>query len=140
MLIAGNWKMNTDRSEAVDLAREVVDAVGESTSSVAVAVCPPAVNLDAVSQVVSGTLVRLGAQNMHWESGGAFTGETSPGMLNAVGCHYVILGHSERRQFFGETDQTVNAKVLSAIAAGLVPIICVGESLEEREADRQSAV
>jgi triosephosphate isomerase len=140
MLIAGNWKMNTDRDEAVELARTIIEAVGESSVDVKIAVCPPFVNLDAVSTVAKGSVVRLGAQNMHAAASGAYTGEVSAAMLTALGCHYVIIGHSERRQYFGESDLTVNQKVHSAVAAGLVPIICVGESLEQRESNRQNEV
>lgn len=132
--------MNTDRTGAISLARDVVDAVAESSSAVDVAVCPPFVNLDAVSEVVSGSLVKMGAQNMHSEQSGAYTGEVSAEMLTAFGCHYAILGHSERRQYFGEVDKTVCAKVHAAIAAGIVPIMCVGEMLEQREAGSQNDV
>ncbi len=140
MLIAGNWKMNTDRQQAVELARDVVEAVGESSIDVAVAVCPPSVNLDAVSAVVGGSLVRLGAQNMHAADSGAYTGEVSARMLQSVGCHYVIIGHSERRQYFVETDQSVNGKTAAATTAGLVPIVCIGESLSERKSGQQESI
>ncbi|RMF64168.1 MAG: triose-phosphate isomerase [Bacteroidetes bacterium] len=139
MLVAGNWKMHTDRTSAIQLAREVVEAVG-AVEEVQVAVCPPAISLDAVFSVVHGTPVRLGAQNMHEADGGAFTGEVSAPMLRSVGCQYVILGHSERRQYFGETDEGVNRKVKQARAHRLVPIVCVGETLAEREAGRAEAV
>jgi triosephosphate isomerase len=132
MLIAGNWKMNTDHTSARQLASAVVAAVGDP-SPVQVAVCPPFVNLDATFDVLHGTPIRLGAQNMHEESSGAYTGEVSAPMLRAVGCHFVILGHSERRQYFGETDAGVRIKVDKARANRLVPIVCVGESLEERD-------
>ena len=105
MLIAGNWKMNTDLAEAVRLASEVGRAVDGSTESVAVAICPPFISLEAAAEVIRETPVRLGAQNMHAEESGAFTGEISAPMLASVGCDYVILGHSERRQLFGETDR-----------------------------------
>lgn len=131
-LIAGNWKMNTDRREAVQLATGVVETCGNHRS-VDVAVCPPTVNLDPVFSIVHGTDIKLGAQNMSPEESGAYTGETSAAMLLAVGCHYVILGHSERRQYYGETDDSVNRKVAQAISKKLVPIICVGESLKERD-------
>lgn len=140
MLIAGNWKMNTDKFDATGLARDVVDAVGESSADVQVAVCPPFVNLQAVSEITGGTLIRLGAQNMHPAASGAYTGEISASMLSAFGCHYVILGHSERRQYFGETDASVNEKVKAAIDAGLVPIVCVGEQLADRESGDQDRV
>ncbi len=139
MLIAGNWKMNTDIDGAADLAYGIVKEVGDP-GDVAVAVCPPATNLWAVAEVLTGSFVRLGAQNMHFEDSGAYTGEVSGSMLRSVGCHYVILGHSERRQYFGETDDTVNRKVRKALEVGLAPIMCVGEHLDEREAGRAQAV
>ncbi len=132
--------MNTDVQAAQSLIEGVIEAVGPTT--IDVAVCPPFVNLGAVSSAISGssTTVALGAQNMHEADGGAYTGEIAAGMLTAIGCKYVILGHSERRQYFGETDAGVNAKVHKALAAGLVPIVCVGESLEERESGNEEAV
>jgi triosephosphate isomerase len=139
MLIAGNWKMNTTRPEAVALAESIVRSHRE-TGGLTVVVCPPAVSLDAVGQIVEGSGVRLGAQNVHREESGAFTGEVSAGMLRSVGCRYVIVGHSERRQYFGETDDAVNAKVHQAIAHGLVPIACVGEQATERKEGRAEAV
>lgn len=140
MLIAGNWKMNTDANAAKSLVAGVVEAVGNT--SIDVAVCPPYVNLSLVSEVLkrSGSSVALGAQNMHEADSGAYTGEISTDMLKAVGCHYVIIGHSERRQYFGETDAGVNRKVKKAIEAGLVPIMCIGETLDEREAGREREV
>lgn len=139
MLIAGNWKMNSDHTSARQLASAVVAAVGEPRQ-VTVAVCPPFVNLDATFGALHGTPIRLGAQHMHEADAGAFTGEVSASMLRAVGCHYVILGHSERRQFFGETDASVNRKIVQAHSHSLVPIVCVGETLDEREAGRAADV
>lgn len=139
MLVAGNWKMNTDLTAARQLASAVVSAVG-ATSGVDVAVCPPYVSLDAVFSAVHGSSIRVGAQDMHAEDSGAFTGAISAPMLRSVGCHYVILGHSERREYFGETDASVNAKTHKALAAKLVPIVCVGERLEDRDAGRQNDV
>lgn len=131
--------MNTDVQAAQSLIESVVEAVG--TTTIDVAVCPPFVNLGVVAGALgNGSSVALGAQNMHAADGGAYTGEIAAGMLTAIGCKYVILGHSERRQYFGETDAGVNAKVHKALAAGLVPIVCVGESLEERESGNEEAV
>jgi len=137
--IAGNWKMNLTRAEAVALASGLAEQLGDATD-VDVAVCPPAVYLDAVSQALSGSNVALGAQNMYHESSGAFTGEISAGMLQDVSCKYVILGHSERRHILGETDEAINRKVHAALAAGLLPIVCVGETLEQREAGQTQSV
>ncbi len=137
--IAGNWKMNTLRADGVALAAAIAKAVGPA-SNVEVAVCPPAAYLSAVGQAVAGSAVGLGAQNCYHEAKGAFTGEVSPAMLVDVGCKYVILGHSERRQIFKETSGDVNRKVLAALAAGLTPIVCVGETLEERQASQTTAV
>jgi triosephosphate isomerase len=134
-LIAGNWKMNLDRAAAVALAEGVARRSGEF-EGVELAVCPPSVYLDAVGRVIAGSKVALGAQNMYFESNGAYTGETSASMLCDLGCRYVILGHSERRHILGETDQDVNKKVHAALAAGLTPIVCVGELLAEREDGR----
>ncbi len=133
-IIAGNWKMNTRCKDAVSLAQAIVKAVGETTP-VEVALCPPAVYLAAVADAVAGTPVELGAQNMSAEADGAFTGEVNAGMLTDVGCRMVILGHSERRQQMGETDAQVSKKLLAALAGNLVPIVCVGETLEQREAE-----
>ena len=132
IFIAGNWKMNTTLEEAVDLAKSVVQEC-KNRGDVEVAVCPPYVSLSAVAQVIKGSGVKLGAQDVHWEVSGAFTGKVSVAMLKSVGCEYVIIGHSEQRQYFGETDETVNKKVKAALAGGLKPIICVGELLSERE-------
>ena len=138
-LIAGNWKMNLDRTQAVALAMELESGFA-TDSDVELAVCPPFVYLDAVSAVVQGTAIALGAQDMYFEKEGAFTGEVSGGMLTDLGCHYVILGHSERRHILGETDDVINQKVHAALALGLKPILCVGELLEEREASQTEAV
>lgn len=139
MLVAGNWKMNMDLTSARQLANAVVSAVGDP-GPVQVAVCPPFVNLDSTFSVLHGSSIRLGAQHMHHETSGAFTGEISAAMLRAVGCHYVILGHSERRQYFGETDALVNRKIVQAHAHKLIPIVCIGETLNEREAGEEVAV
>ncbi|MGB9679904.1 MAG: triose-phosphate isomerase [Thermoanaerobacteraceae bacterium] len=133
-IIAGNWKMYMTPSEAVNLVRELVPLVKDSNTEVVV--IPPFVDLTVVEKEINGTNISLGAQDMYWEEKGAFTGEVSPLMLKEIGVKYVIIGHSERRQYFGETDETVNKKVLSALDHGLMPIICVGESLSQREAGK----
>jgi len=134
-IAAGNWKMNKTRNEARDLARAVVEGVAE-LEGVEVVVAPTFVAVPEVADVVHGTLVELAAQNMHWATSGAYTGEISPTMLRDVGCQRVILGHSERRQYFGEDDELINRKVRSALTHGLAPIVCVGETLAEREAGK----
>jgi len=130
--IAGNWKMNKTVGEALDLIRELKTAVSE-VKGVEVAVAPPFTALHAVHKELEGSSIRLAAQNLYWEEKGAFTGEISPLMLKEVGCQYVIIGHSERRQFFGESDETVNRRIKAALAQGLRVIFCIGETLRERE-------
>jgi triosephosphate isomerase len=137
--IAGNWKMNTSRAEGTALAAALAAKIGRA-NDVEVAVCPPALYLAAVGEAIAGSAVGLGAQNCYHEAKGAFTGEVSPQMLLDIGCKYVILGHSERRAIFKESNQDVNRKVLAGLAVGLTPIVCVGETLEERQADRTTAV
>ena len=137
--IAGNWKMNLNRAEAVALAKAVAER-STAVEGVELAVCPPSVYLEAVGNALKGSKVGLGAQNMYHEASGAFTGEISAAMLVDLGCRYVILGHSERRHVLGETDADVNRKVAAALKAGLTPIVCVGELLAEREAGQTSAV
>ncbi len=137
--IAGNWKMNLNRTESVALARELVERVGIS-SPVELAVCPPFVYLESVGQVLRGSAIGLGAQNMYFQSNGAFTGEVSDTMLLDLGCRYVILGHSERRHVIGESNADVNRKVQAALQAGLIPIVCLGETLAEREAGKTQVV
>jgi triosephosphate isomerase (TIM) len=136
--VAGNWKMNKLGEEARALVAEMLPEL-QSVSSIDRAVCPPFPYLMAVGNMLTGSGVGLGAQNMYWEEAGAFTGEVSPKMV-AEFCQYVILGHSERRQFFGETDETVNRKVKAAYAAGLTPIVCVGETLAENEGGKTAEV
>ena len=131
-IIAGNWKMNHTPDEAKALIEELIPLVKDAKCDVVV--CPTYVCLETVKKLIAGTNIKIGAQNMHWEEKGAFTGEISPKMLVAMGMDYVILGHSERRQYFAETDETVNKKTLAAVAHNLIPIICVGETLEQREA------
>ncbi len=133
-VLAGNWKMHGTRSEAVALASALAKAVGHVAGR-EVLVAPPFTALEAVASTIAGTDIRLGAQNVHWEPKGAFTGEVSAPMLREAGCTHVIIGHSERRQLFGETNETVNKRLHAALAAGLTPIVCVGETLQEREAD-----
>ena len=137
-IIAGNWKMNKTPSEAKALVTELIPLVKDANCDVVVGV--PAVNFAAVAEVIKGTNIKLGAQNMHWKESGAYTGELSAAMLKECGVEYVILGHSERRQYFGETDATVNLRTLAAVKAGLTPIICVGEKKEDREAGYTNAL
>jgi len=131
-IIAGNWKMNKLTSEAVELAREVKNKTG-TIADREIVLCPPFTVLSSVKEVIKGSSIKLGAQNMYWEVRGAYTGEVSPTMLKDIGCNYVILGHSERRQYFGETNKTVNKKAKIAFSIGLIPIVCVGETLQQRE-------
>ncbi len=137
-IIAGNWKMNKTPEEAAQLVTELLPLVKDAKCDVVV--CPPAVCFAAVAPIIKGTNVKLGSQNVHFAAKGAFTGELSAEMLKAAGCEYVIIGHSERRQYFGETDKTVNKRTVAAVAAGLIPIICVGESKEEREGAYTDAI
>lgn len=131
-MMAGNWKMNKTPADAPNLAQAIVDAVG-TESHVDCVVCPPYVALCAVKSVLQGSNVALGAQNLHWEASGAYTGEISAPMLQGL-VDYVIIGHSERRQYFAETDQTVNKKIQAALAHKLIPIVCVGETLAQNRA------
>lgn len=132
-IIAGNWKMNNTIDEGLKLVEELKTLVKGAACDVVV--CPPFVALDAVLKAVKGTNVKVGAQNMHFEEKGAYTGEVAPAMLAAMGVDYVIIGHSERRQYFNETDETVNKKTKKAFEHNITPIVCCGESLEEREAN-----
>lgn len=133
-LVAGNWKMNMTVADARHLVSEMVPGL-QSKAGVDKVICPPHTALLAVSSLLEGSDIHLGAQNMYWETAGAYTGEISPNMV-AEFCEYIILGHSERRAFFGESDEDVNRKVQAAFAHGLSPILCVGETLEEYEGDR----
>ena len=130
-IIAGNWKMNKTPEEAAALVSELKPLVKDANCDVVV--CVPALCVHAAKQAVRGSKIKVGVQNMHWEPKGAYTGELSADMLKACGVDYVIVGHSERRQYFGETDETVNKRALAAIHAGITPIICVGERKEQRE-------
>lgn len=132
-IIAGNWKMHTDLAEATILVEGIKAALAEGEVSREVVVCPPFTGLSTVADLIEDTDVRLGAQNMYFEPKGAFTGEVSPLMLTDVGCHYVILGHSERREYFSESDALINQKIKAAFQYDLIPILCVGESLAQRE-------
>ncbi|WP_422446054.1 triose-phosphate isomerase [Thermoanaerobacterium sp. DL9XJH110] len=130
-LIAGNWKMHSTVKETMDFLDSFLPKVKEPEAEVVI--CPPFTSLWAAAERIKGTKVKLGGQNMHWEEKGAFTGEVSPAMLAEIPCDYVIIGHSERRQYFAETDETVNKKIKAALKYGLTPIVCVGETLEQRE-------
>ena len=130
-IIAGNWKMNKTPSEAVALVNEIKAKVADAECDVVV--CPTAVCIPGVIDAAKGSCIKVGAQNVHFKESGAYTGELAGNMLKEIGVEYVIIGHSERRQYFGETDETVNARTIAAIQAGLTPIVCVGESLTERE-------
>jgi triosephosphate isomerase len=131
-LIAGNWKMNGLLKDARDLAAGLRKELGDNAGGPEVLVCPPFLALDAVRQILEGGPIKLGAQDVHWEAKGAFTGELSPAMLKEVGVGAVLLGHSERRHVMGETNEMINKKVKACLAAGLLPVVCIGELLEER--------
>lgn len=135
-MIAGNWKMNETFAEGIELAQGIVDQLASGTGNVNVVIAPPLVDLKGVSEVLSqaNSSVALSAQNVYWEESGAFTGETSPAMLTSVGATHCIIGHSERRGYFGETDEDINRKAKALMAHGIVPISCCGESLEVRNA------
>ncbi|MBN2240923.1 MAG: triose-phosphate isomerase [Dehalococcoidales bacterium] len=137
-LIAGNWKMNTTVEEAVGLVNDMKSGL-DAVENIEKLVCPPFISLTSVRDALSGTTIKLGAQNLHFIEKGAYTGEISPLMLAGI-CEYVIIGHSERRQYFGDTDEVVCKKIQAALDAGLKPILCIGESLEENEAGKTEAV
>jgi triosephosphate isomerase len=140
LFLAGNWKMNPPTLAAARALAEAVKAGVGQAADVRVAVCPPSVFLHAIDAVLAGSPVGLGAQNMHWKPEGAYTGELSGAMLNDAGCTHVILGHSERRHGLGETDAQVNAKLHAALAAQLIPIVCIGETEQERDANQTEDV
>ncbi len=135
VIIAGNWKLNKNIKEAVELVTEL-KAKSTKINKVDIVVCPVFTALSKVSDVLKGTNIGLGAQDLYWQDSGAFTGEVSAPLLKDAGCQYVIIGHSERRQFFAETNDTVNKKTKAALAHGLIPIVCVGENLDERESGK----
>ena len=132
LLIAGNWKMHNNIPESLDLVRKILYGV-QNITVLDILVCPPFTALKSVYDLIKGSNIKLVAQNVHWEMKGAFTGEISPLMLKDVGCEYVIIGHSERREYFKETDDIINKKIFAALKVGLKPIVCIGEKLEERE-------
>ena len=137
-IIAGNWKMNMTPGEAEQLVMALIPLIKDAKCDVVV--CPPYVDLVTVGKLLVGTNIKLGAQNIHWAPKGAFTGEVSADMLQAVGVSYAVIGHSERRQYFGETDEYVNKRAKAALAANITPIVCVGETLEQREAGITDAI
>jgi triosephosphate isomerase len=137
-LIAGNWKMNTTVDEAVRLVKEMMPGL-DAIDNIEKLVCPPFISLTSVREILKGTSVKLGAQNLYYMEKGAYTGEISPIMLGGI-CEYVIIGHSERRHYFGDTNEVVNKKIQAALNAGLKPVLCVGESLEENEAGKTEEV
>jgi triosephosphate isomerase len=133
IVIAGNWKMYKTQAEAIEFLQGFTPLLNDTSIDREVVLCVPFTALVSLSQGLHGSLIRLGAQNVHWEKEGAFTGEISTAMLTEVGVRYVIIGHSERRQYFGETDETVNLRLKAAQAAGLIPILCVGETKQQRD-------
>ncbi len=138
-LIAGNWKMNNNIAESMKLVNDLNNLMQDVNNNVEVLVCTPFTALYSIKQLLNNSKIKIGAQNMHYENNGAFTGEISPLMLKEIGVDYVIIGHSERRQYFNETDDTVNKKLISAINHSIKPILCVGETLEQREKGEQES-
>jgi triosephosphate isomerase len=131
--IAGNWKMHKDLSESQNLISKLINELGKEDVNCDIIICPPFTSLSEAAELVKNTKIKLGAQNMHFEDKGAFTGEVSAAMLKSVGCEYVILGHSERRAIFNESDEIINRKIKKALGSGLKPIFCIGETLQQRE-------
>jgi triosephosphate isomerase len=140
IIIAGNWKMHKTQAEALEFLQGFKSHLDETPDDREVVLCAPFTALPVLSKILHGGRVRLGAQNVHWEVSGAYTGEISAPMLTEIGVHYVVIGHSERRQYFGETDETANLRVISAQKQGLIPILCVGESKAQRDAGETEAV
>lgn len=140
MIIAGNWKMNSNVAETFKLITAIQSNVKAEPENIDVVICPPFTALYTANVSLQESFIKLGAQNIHWEDNGAFTGEISGSFLNDVGCTYAVVGHSERRHIFGETDEMVNKKVLAALRNELIPIVCVGETLSERESGNQKGV
>jgi triosephosphate isomerase len=137
--MAGNWKLNKTPNETIVFVEEIKPLLA-GVEDVEIVICPPFTSLNVATYLTKKSNIKVGAQNLYWEKSGAFTGEVSGEMIRELGCDYVIIGHSERRQYFGETDQMVNKKILAAFGAGLIPIVCVGETLQEREAGQVEAV
>ncbi len=137
-IIAGNWKMNKTRAEAEALIKELVPLVADARNTVII--CVPFTDLQSAVELTRGTNIHVGAQNCHWKESGAFTGEIAPSMLRELGVEYVVIGHSERRTYFGETDATVLARTKAALNAGLKPIVCIGETLAERQSGKMEEV
>ena len=137
-IIAGNWKMNNNRAQAIELINQLIPLVKDTNNTVII--CVPFTDLCKAVKLTNGTNIHVGAQNCHWKESGAYTGEIAPSMLTEIGVEYVIIGHSERRSYFGETDQTVLLRTKAALAAGLKPIVCIGETLEERNSGNMESV
>ncbi|AFZ50639.1 triose-phosphate isomerase [Dactylococcopsis salina] len=140
VVIAGNWKMHKTQAESLEFLQSFLPLLENTAEDREVILCAPFTDLSVMSKNLHGTRVRLGSQNVHWEESGAFTGEIAPSMLTEVGVTYAVVGHSERRQYFGETDETVNFRARAAQKAGLKPILCVGESKQQRDAGETEAV
>ncbi|MFP4693591.1 MAG: triose-phosphate isomerase [Halothece sp.] len=140
VVIAGNWKMHKTQADSLEFLQAFLPKLENTAEDREIILCAPYTDLGLMSKNLHGTRVRLGSQNVHWEESGAFTGEISPGMLTEVGVTYAIVGHSERRQYFGETDETVNLRARAAQNAGLTPILCVGESKQQRDAGKTETV
>jgi len=140
-LVAGNWKMNLNINDSEVLVKKLTEGIHDSYfDKCDVLICPPFTSLMVTHSLLRSSKINLGAQNLHWENDGAYTGEISGSMLVSAGCEYVIIGHSERRQYFGETDETVNKKIKKALEFSLKPIVCVGESLEQRQSEKYKEV
>ena len=140
VVIAGNWKMHKTQAEAASFVHQLMPQLEETPEDRELVLCAPFTALSALTDKLQGSRVQVGAQNIHWEKSGAYTGEISGDMLNEIGIRYVIVGHSERRQYFGETDETVNARLKAAQLAGLTPILCVGETKQQRDAGETEAI